>query len=321
MQIENHKEEVPFEFYEEKFRALVPGEVQQRLKDVGYDGKEFTVKLLGREYAIAHPDYAIRALDGGKVPPLPTQTFLLRYLLECKDVAWRGEWKTFREMPWGEMYITLESYRKGLFEIQDLASQCVGLVCAPRPGSRWLDACAGAGGKTLQLAQLMKRKGNVTASDLRSYKLEDLRRRARRAGFPNITTKENIAASGKVKHPFDGVLIDAPCSCSGVWRRNPGAQWILSAEEINDIAVRQLEILETYAAAVRAGGVLVYATCSVFDIENVDVVRKFMDKHPEFKLDPFPNPLTGDIAPGMLRIDGGLYNCDTLFAARLRKFE
>ena len=216
---------------------------------------------------------------------------------------------------------SLESYRKGLFEIQDLASQCVGLVCAPRPGSRWLDACAGAGGKTLQLAQLMKRKGNVTASDLRSYKLEDLRRRARRAGFPNITTKENIAASGKVKHPFDGVLIDAPCSCSGVWRRNPGAQWILSAEEINDIAVRQLEILETYAAAVRAGGVLVYATCSVFDIENVDVVRKFMDKHPEFKLDPFPNPLTGDIAPGMLRIDGGLYNCDTLFAARLRKFE
>ena len=85
--------------------------------------------------------------------------------------------------------------------------------------------------------------------------------------------------------------------------------------------VRADEPLETYAAAVRAGGVLVYATCSVFDIENVDVVRKFMDKHPEFKLDPFPNPLTGEIAPGMLRIDGGLYNCDTLFAARLRKFE
>ena len=106
MQIENHKEEVPFEFYEDKFRALDPADVQQRLKDVRYDGKEFTVKLLGREYAISHPDYAIRALDGGKLPPLPTQTFLLRYLLECKDVAWRGEWKTFREMPWGEMYIT-----------------------------------------------------------------------------------------------------------------------------------------------------------------------------------------------------------------------
>jgi len=106
MQIENHKEEVPFEFYEERFRSLDPADVTLRLKAVAWDGKEFTVKLLGREYALSHPDYAIRALDGGKLPPLPTQTFLLRYLLEGKDVAWNGEWKTFREMPWGEMYIT-----------------------------------------------------------------------------------------------------------------------------------------------------------------------------------------------------------------------
>ena len=105
MQIENHKEEVPFAFYQEKFRALDPSAVAQRLKAVRYDGGEFTVKLLGREYAISHPEYASRALDGGKLPPLPTQTFLLRYLLECRDVTWNGEWKTFREMPWGEMYI------------------------------------------------------------------------------------------------------------------------------------------------------------------------------------------------------------------------
>ena len=105
MQIENHKEEVPFGFYEEKFRDLTPDSVAQRLGSVAWDGKEFTVKLLGRNYAIAHPDYAIRALDGGSLPPLPVQTFLLRYLLECRDVAWKGEWKTFREMPWGEMYI------------------------------------------------------------------------------------------------------------------------------------------------------------------------------------------------------------------------
>ena len=104
MQIENHKEEVPFAHYEEKFRALDPASVMERLSGVKYDGKEFTVTLLGREFAIAHPQYAIRALDGGKLPPLPTQTFLLRYLLECRDVAWKGQWKTFREMPWGEMY-------------------------------------------------------------------------------------------------------------------------------------------------------------------------------------------------------------------------
>ena len=105
MQIENHKEEVPFAHYEEKFRSLEPGSVAARLKDVSWNGAEFTVTLLGRAFAIAHPDYAIRALDGGKLPPLSTQTFLLRYLLESKDVLWMQDWKTFREMPWGEMYI------------------------------------------------------------------------------------------------------------------------------------------------------------------------------------------------------------------------
>ena len=105
MQIENHKEEVPFAHYEEKFRALEPADVTARLKDVSWDGKEFTVTLLGRTFTISYPDYAIRALDEGKLPPLPTQTFLLRYLLESKDVLWMQEWKTFREMPWGEMYI------------------------------------------------------------------------------------------------------------------------------------------------------------------------------------------------------------------------
>ena len=104
MQIENHKEEVPFAHYEELFKALDPQEAAART-GAKWDGKEFYVNLLGRKFAISHPDYAIRALDDGKLPPLPTQTFLLRYLLESKTVAWSGEWKTFREMPWGEMYI------------------------------------------------------------------------------------------------------------------------------------------------------------------------------------------------------------------------
>ena len=105
MLIENHKEEVPFAHYEERFKGLEPQAVTARLNGVQWDGKEFYVNLMGRDYAIAHPDYAIRTLDGGALPPLPVQTFLLRYLLESKDVAWAGTWKTFREMPWGEMYI------------------------------------------------------------------------------------------------------------------------------------------------------------------------------------------------------------------------
>ena len=105
MQIENHKDEVPFAHYEEQFRKLDLQDVLNRLPSVKWDGTEFYVNLLGREYAIAHPDCVIRATDGGNLPPLTVQTFLLRYLLESKDVAWCGTWKTFREMPWGEMYI------------------------------------------------------------------------------------------------------------------------------------------------------------------------------------------------------------------------
>ncbi len=105
MQIENHKEEVPFSYYENLFKGLDPQEALART-GVQFDGKEFYVNLIGRTYAISHPDYAIRPLDGGPLPPLPVQTFLLRYLLESKAAAWTGAWKTFREMPWGEMYIT-----------------------------------------------------------------------------------------------------------------------------------------------------------------------------------------------------------------------
>ena len=104
MQIENHKEEVPFSHYEERFRSLNPSEAAERT-GTKWDGKEFYVNLLGKEYTISHPDYAIRTTDGSALPPLPTQTFLLRYLLESKEAAWTGQWKTFREMPWGEMYI------------------------------------------------------------------------------------------------------------------------------------------------------------------------------------------------------------------------
>lgn len=105
MEIENHKEEVPFAHYAGLFRNVDPKDVTSRLSDVSWDGEKFIVKLLGRAFAIAHPEYAITPLDGGRVPPLPTQTFLLRYLMESRDLPWTGSWKTFREMPWGEMYI------------------------------------------------------------------------------------------------------------------------------------------------------------------------------------------------------------------------
>ncbi|MBE6389768.1 MAG: hypothetical protein E7043_06300 [Lentisphaerae bacterium] len=214
---------------------------------------------------------------------------------------------------------TLESFKAGCFEIQDLASQCVSIVAAPKPGERWLDPCAGAGGKTLHLAQLMNRKGSVTAGDIRSEKLNDLRLRARRAGFPNIITKPHNGTAWKGKHLYDGILIDAPCSCSGVWRRNPGAQWKLTDDDIRELSATQRQILENYSAAIRTNGVLVYATCSLFDMENGEVVKDFLAAHPEYKLDPFEHPLTGKIIPGMLRIDSTDGDCDSLFMAKMRK--
>ena len=105
MQVENHKEEVPLAHYEGLFRELDPQEAVSRLPDVKFQDGEFYVTLLGRTFAISHPGCTFRAVDGGTLPALPTRTFLLRYLLESKMVPDHGEWKTFREMPWGEMYI------------------------------------------------------------------------------------------------------------------------------------------------------------------------------------------------------------------------
>lgn len=215
---------------------------------------------------------------------------------------------------------TLEVFRAGRIEVQDLASQLVGLVCAPCPGQRWWDACAGAGGKTLQLADLMARKGSVTASDIRLYKLEDLRRRARRAGFPNIRTREwKGKALPEHRGHFDGVLVDSPCSCSGTWRRNPDGRWTLRQNEMREFAALQGRLLAHAAAAVRPGGVLVYATCSMFRPENRGVVDAFLAGTSAFRLDPFDHPLTGAPTDGTLHTWPWDGDCDAMFVARFRR--
>lgn len=217
----------------------------------------------------------------------------------------------------------LDAFRRGEFEVQDLASQCIGIFAAPQPGERWFDACAGAGGKTLQLADRMGRTGTVVASDIRGYKLEDLRTRARRAGFPNIETREWDGKPFRGRHAakFDGVLVDAPCSCSGVWRRNPDGRWILRPQEVTEIAELQLKILNAASTAVRPGGVLVYATCSLFPAENGEVVGRFLADHPDFSLEAFPHPLTGAPTDGTMRVLSFEGDCDSMFAARMRRSE
>ena len=214
---------------------------------------------------------------------------------------------------------TLDSFRTGHFEVQDLASQCVGLVCAPRPGERWFDACAGGGGKTLELAELMKRRGTVIAGDIRGPILHELKLRARRAEFPNISTLHHDGRVPRGFHPCDGVLVDAPCSGSGVWRRNPGSAWKFRLDELKGYADRQYTILSHFSGAVKAGGVLVYATCSLFAEENEQVVERFLTEHPDFALESGTHPLTGEISDGLYHFDGFDDDCDFLFAGRMRR--
>ena len=214
----------------------------------------------------------------------------------------------------------LEAYKRGWLEVQDLSSQCIGKICAPQEGECWWDACAGGGGKSLHLASLMNGKGKITASDVRSTKLEELRQRAKRAGFSNIRTREWDGYELPVgENSCDGVLIDAPCSSSGRWRRNPESRWLLTEERVTELAEVQKKLLDSASKAVKPGGMLVYATCSLLRDENRLNTESFLASHSEFTMEEFAHPLTGETVPGQVQILPGDGNCDASFIARFRK--
>ncbi len=171
-----------------------------------------------------------------------------------------------------------KAFKDGWFEVQDASSQKVAEILDPKPGMRVVDACAGAGGKSLHLAALMENKGQVIALDIYENKLTELKRRARRNGAHNIETR--LIGSTKVIKKLidkaDKVLIDAPCTGLGVLRRNPDTKWKLSAEFLESIQKTQQEILESYSRMVKPGGQLLYATCSILPSENENQVAKFL---------------------------------------------
>jgi 16S rRNA (cytosine967-C5)-methyltransferase len=212
----------------------------------------------------------------------------------------------------------LPPFQRGELEIQDLSSQIVGLVCDPDPGERWWDVCAGAGGKALHLAGLMKGKGLVVASDVHEKRLAEAVRRARRSPFRNLTTrpwdgKHVVGKAGR----YDGVLVDAPCSAIGTWRRNPDARWLLERDAIPRLAATQLQILQTAAVGVRPGGILVYSVCTSTPMETKQVVASFLAARPEFCLDPFRDPLRGTDTDGTMQIWPQDADSDAMFIARM----
>ncbi|VGO17617.1 Ribosomal RNA small subunit methyltransferase B [Pontiella desulfatans] len=203
------------------------------------------------------------------------------------------------------------------FVVQDIASQCVGLACAPQKGGDWWDCCAGAGGKALHLMDLMEQDGKVLATDVRIPPLKELKKRARRYGIKNIRTQTfNAVNDEPFTKTFDGVLADAPCSGWGTWSRNPDARWRASKRDVMQCASRQLKILNNVKWCVKPGGLLVYAVCTITRPETEEVVMNFLDQHSNFKLAPFTNPITGKQTNGQMQVWPWEAGGDGMFIAR-----
>lgn len=170
------------------------------------------------------------------------------------------------------------AFKKGLFEVQDAASQCVAPFTQVESGMRVVDACAGAGGKSLHLAALMQNKGQLIALDIHQYKLRELKRRTKRAGVHNIEARliDSNKVIKKLHQSADRVLLDAPCSGIGVLRRNPDAKWKLNPEFIERIIKEQQQILTQYAHMAKPGGKLIYVTCSILPQENEMQISQFL---------------------------------------------
>jgi 16S rRNA (cytosine967-C5)-methyltransferase len=269
--------------------------------------------------------------------PLTARVNFLRTTREDLQARLRAEGVDARPTPLSPVGLFLDtrqnafalpSFREGLFELQDEGSQLLGLL-VDAPPTRVVDACAGAGGKTLQLAAQMRNRGELFALDVDARRLEDLKRRARRAGVHNVRIRP-IPPSGPDVAPAladlvdraDRVLVDAPCSGTGTFRRKPDARYRLTEALLTQHVDRQRLLLDQFAPLVRPGGRLVYGTCSVLEEENEAVVAAFLERHPGFRTLPPADKLgpelgekvsTGDF----LRLSPGVHGTDGFFGAIL----
>ena len=194
-----------------------------------------------------------------------------------------------------DLFLTPE-FHAGAFEIQDLASQLVGLACAPRPGETWWDACAGEGGKLLHLADLMANKGVIWATDRSERRLTILKRRTARAQVFNYRTalwdgSERLPTKTK----FDGILVDAPCSGVGTWQRNPHARWTTTPADVGALALTQRGLLEHVAGSLKPGGRLIYSVCTLTRRETTAVAEAFAAGHPELEPQPLFTATAGPV--------------------------
>lgn len=234
--------------------------------------------------------------------------------------------------PWGlrlsgrQPVTASAAFKEGLVEIQDEGSQLVVAMLGARPEMRILDYCAGAGGKTLAIAMMMQNRGHIVACDVSVPRLEGAVKRLRRAGIHNAERHLLVPGDKWAKRrakSFDRVLVDAPCTGTGTWRRNPDARVRLEENDLKELTVKQAEILDRSAALVRPGGRLVYATCSILNAENSDQITAFLARHPDFvsvvpDAPEVPASLAGS---SMLSLTPGRNGTDGFFAAVLERKE
>lgn len=210
-------------------------------------------------------------------------------------------------------------FRDGVIEIQDEGSQLVALVADAKPGEQVADFCAGAGGKTLALGAAMNNRGRIVALDVLGGRLMRAKERFRRAGLHNIETRALSSERDKFvkRHEghFDLVLVDAPCSGTGTWRRDPDKRWRQLGPGISELVPLQRSILESAMRMVRPGGRLVYATCSLLPEENERQVENFLESHPDFSLRPAKQVLEIPGASDNLNLTPAKHGTDGFFAA------
>lgn len=208
------------------------------------------------------------------------QELLTEHQIENGIVPWSP---SAVELVFRRNVFRLPEFKEGFFEVQDSASQMVADFLQVKPGMRVIDACAGTGGKSLHLAALMQNKGRLIALDNKVFKLEELKKRARRAGVSIIETKEieSTKTTKRLANTADRLLLDLPCSGLGVLRRNPDAKWKLQPQEVTNLIQQQREIMERFAPTVKAGGKMVYATCSILPMEGEEQIKWFIEKHGE----------------------------------------
>ncbi|NOU52205.1 methyltransferase domain-containing protein [Pseudoalteromonas sp. JBTF-M23] len=210
------------------------------------------------------------------------QVELARENIECQLLP---DTDTLEVTKYGHLFKS-KAFSQGWFEMQDAGSQQIAPLLNVKPGLRVVDACAGAGGKSLHIAALMQNKGYVLSMDIHQHKLDILKKRAKRAGVHMLETRliKNSKTVKRLKDKFDRVLLDVPCSGTGVLRRNPDAKWQLANNNIENLITLQGEILQRYSQMCKPGGRLVYATCSILPSENQQQVHAFLENNPQFKL-------------------------------------